>query len=290
MKLSSGHLASVIITIMTLYSSQVLSHANFVPPGVDGKRQYPEGQRQFLRLNLAHDCGHGEVRNATIATVLVFPNGLDAVATVNGEMVNLVDYLYTSNPYAPGSSPYSAPAVFGIKPSIDADWSETIITKNETLPYYNHGLNTEDVSDIHWIGSYVPNEMVENLEFVANFPKFTRTQSDGAPNCVSSMRVYMPAIQYCTDGAINGWLLGDAVGLLAEAIDADTQGLVSNSETYAPYVEVLRNDPIDTSCANEEKLILYPSEAAVIEAQLEWNAKRAKKILKKAAIKRVRVH
>lgn len=270
-----------------LFSGNAWSHANIVPPGVDGNREYPEGNRQFLRFNLAHDCGHGDVHDPTLATVVILPNGTDAVATIDGVPVDPVDYLFTSNPYAPGAPPYSAPAVFGIKPSVDADWSDIVIARNETLPYYNHGVNTEDVGYIQWHGGYVPNEMMENLEFVATFPKFTAVLGDGSPNCATRMRVYLPSAQYCTDGAINGWFLGDPVGPLADAMAADTHGLVSNAGTYAPYVDVVRTSPVDASCTSEEMLVVYPSEAAVIAGQLQWDAKRAHKMLNEAAIQRV---
>lgn len=261
---------------MIAYSGQVASHANFVPPGVDGARVYPEGTRQFLRLNLAHDCGHGAVHDPTLATVVILPNGIETHTTIDGAKEDLTDYLETSN--------QTAPAIFGIKPSADSDWNGIVISHNETLPYYNHGVNTQDVAYIQWIGGYVPNEAVENLEFVATFPAFTTQLQNTEPNCVTTLRVYMPAIQYCTNGAINGWLLDPPVGKLADALASNQKGLVSNSGTYAPFVDVQRDlakKPLDGSCGAGKTLVVYPSDEALSKAQIVWNAGIARQMLRR---------
>ena len=68
-------------TSALIASSTVSAHSNFVENPVDGSREWLEGTRQFLKLNLAHTCGHGGISEDIKDVKIVFPNGKDQVVT-----------------------------------------------------------------------------------------------------------------------------------------------------------------------------------------------------------------
>lgn len=253
-------------------ASTVGAHSNFVENPVDGSREWLEGTRQFLKLNLAHTCGHGGVSEDIKDVKIVFPNGKDQVVTewqdARGTQQTpltggLNSFMWTFNAYAPTdqSAWMGANGVMSIKPSVDAGVSVIEPTKEEVPVYYNHGANTWDVVAISYKGLAgavknrpwgVTNEFYKNLEFVTTLPSFKKE------SCYTKLVVDIPAADYCAGGHGYVWWKKATANIPNDLIAA---------ADYVPTITVKRNltrNPLPASCNNVGKTAeVRPSDATL---------------------------
>jgi uncharacterized protein YcnI len=225
---------SVAIVVLGTWvtSSDVFAHASILSKDTldaYSGRNYMEGSSATFSLHLAHGCSTDTATFATRHASIVFPNATD-----------LTGIAYTEDH---DGNRFAGNAVMGIKPRVDSDWKKIKVKTGEVPTFENHGANSTDVRGIHWKGGHVPNEMYENLEVKASFPKL-----DG---CVSKLRVYMPAVQYCENGDILTWMR-DATPSFPDAGGGS-----------APYIDIVRNmdaNPLPDSCGGTgEQAEAYPS-------------------------------
>lgn len=255
-----------------LMSGVVSAHSNFVENPVDGSRNWPEGTRQFLKLNLAHTCGHGGVSEDIRDVKIVFPNGTDQVVTewldARGTQQapvgsGLSGIVWTNNTYAPADQTawMSGNGVMSIKPLVDNQWKTIEPTKEQVPSYYNHGENTWDVAAITYTGLTgsqakgkwgLTNEFYKNIEFVATLPNFKKD------SCYSKLVVDIPAADYCAAGSVYVWTKNPTTGIPNELIA---------SAGYVPQITVVRNltkNPLPASCNGVGKTAeVRPSDAVL---------------------------
>lgn len=253
--------------------SNVFAHANYVENPVDGSRTYKENARHFLKLNLAHTCGHGGVNYDIIHSGVIFPNAADAVITQYSAMTatgepdkasiktTLSDLVQVLQTYDANKNPAGANALMSIKPILNSNWEKILMNKDTVPAFYNHGVNTRDVRSIQWLNSKNPagvgygmsNDYAENLEFVTTLGKLQ--------NCVAKVRVYTPSIDLCTDG--NAYLWGmNYTPVVSEALVTASGGKIGVSTNYAPYIDIVRNtttNPLESSCGAGQMVTIYPS-------------------------------
>jgi hypothetical protein len=253
-----------------IVSGDVLAHTSFAAKDwyitKDG-RSYIEGSSTKLSLNVAHACPvptgvtPAPLGWGTVITSVVFPNGADpevydlsldpktlAVLSKKASTVNLANVLYTKD--ANGNM-FAGNALMSTKPERDGDWLE-ILPKTGPVPAFNSATNTRDVRSIHWHGGKVPNELYEYIEFRTSFPKFK------PESCATKVRVYMPAVQYCSDN-LNFTAMPDV------KITADDPWLWETipgvfdhvaAPGYAAYIDIDRNfedNPLPKSCKSTGK-------------------------------------
>jgi hypothetical protein len=266
-------LLKLAIVVSTFMTTNAFAHANFVENPADGSRNYKENARHFLRLNLAHTCGHGGTNYDIIHSGVLFPNGEDVVITsyagitqtgnpdttsAKKSLPNLNEVLQT---YDANQKPVGANALMSIKPTLSSNWGKILLNKGAVPAFYNHGVNTTDVRSIYWMNAKSPygegaigmsNDYAANLEFVTTLGKLQ--------NCVAKVRVYTPAIDYCADG--NAYLWGmNYTPMISETLVTASGGKLGVSVNYAPYIDIVRgaNNPLDSKCATGEIVTVYPS-------------------------------
>lgn len=255
-----------------LMSGWVSAHSNFVENPVDGSREWMEGSRQFLKLNLAHTCGHGGVSQDIRNIKIVFPNGKDQVVTewldASGTQQTpvgdgLKNIAWTFNSFAPAdqSAWQQGNGVMSIKPSVDNQWKGIEPIRDEVPPYYNHGVNTWDVVAIAYTGLTgsqakgkwgLTNEYYKNIEFVATLPNFKKD------SCYSKLVVDIPAADYGAAGCAYVWTKDPTAGIPNELIA---------SAGYVPTITVKRDlakNPLPGNCGGVGKTAeVRPSDAAM---------------------------
>ena len=262
------------------------AHSNFVENPVDNSREWLEGTRQFFKLNLAHTCGHGGVSEDIRDVKIVFPNGKDAVVnewldargTQQAKIGNgLADILWTYNKFSPTDQNawQAANALMSIKPSVDVQFKNIEPTKEEVIPYYNHGVNTWDVGSITYTGLIgssnkgpwgLTNEYYKNIEFVATLGDFKKE------SCYSKVVVDVPAADYCANGVSYVWWKTATSKVPNELIAA---------ANYAPTITIKRNlvkNPLPESCGGKGKTAEVMPSNDVIDRYFadvkEWHDKK----------------
>ncbi|NOU23420.1 MAG: hypothetical protein HOO93_16855 [Methyloglobulus sp.] len=264
-------LIALAVAASAFASGNAMAHANMAAKDwyitKDG-RSYIEGSSAKLSLNVSHSCPvpsgvtPAPLGWGTVITAVLFPNGensevydldLDsktlAVLTKNASALPLTDVLYTTD--GKGGN-FAGNALMGTKPERDNDWLE-IIPKKGTVPtYYNYGPNSQDVRAIHWHGGKVPNELFEDLQFRTSFPKFK------PESCVTKIRVFLPAVQYCSDN-LNFTAMPDVKIVNEDAwLWAPIPGVFDKvaAPGYAPYIDIdrdVRANPLPKSCRHDQK-------------------------------------
>ena len=264
-------LISLAMVASAVVSADALAHANIAAKDwyitKDG-RSYIEGSSAKLSLNLAHSCPvpSGVTPEAlgwgTVITTVVFPNGTNpevydldlnpttlAVLSKQPSSMSLSNVFYTKD--ANGGL-FAGNALMGTKPERDGDWLQILPKKGAVPTFYNHGANTEDVRSIHWHGGKVPNELYEDLQFRTSFPSFK------PESCVTKVRVYLPAVQYCSDN-LNFTAMPDVKITNDDPwLWAPIKGVFDTvaAPGYAPYIDIDRNlidNPLPKSCKHEGK-------------------------------------
>ena len=273
-------------TSALIVTSSVSAHSNFVENPVDGSREWFEGTRQFLKLNLAHTCGHGGISEDIKDVKIVFPNGKDQVVTewqdARGTQqtplaAGLSSFLWTYNKYAPtDQSAWSgANGIMSIKPSVDWQFKSIEPTKEQVPAYYNHGTNDWDVVAISYKGLGgairngqwgLTNEYYKNIEFVATLPDFKKD------TCFSKLVVDIPAADYCASGHGYVWW--------KTATSAVPNDLIA-AANYVPQITVKRNltrNPLPASCNGVGKTAeVRPSDATLDRYFADLNSWVSKK-------------
>ncbi len=237
-----------------LVSGELLAHVNFVPSTLKGERMYYENTSAFLRLNTSHGCGHGpDPRTPLEAITLVFPNGTDSIITEgaslgdiadgNGKTVSINDIAFTTER---DGTLHGANAIMTGRVNQDPSFEMISIPTGPVPEYYSHGSRTEANRAVQWEGANISDRLYKTVEVRANFPKLK--------GCVTKLRVYMPAISYCSKGTSDGWYREPTPSVPAEG----------TSVGYSPYVDVMRDlesNPLDESCNGEStEAEAYPSE------------------------------
>ncbi len=264
------------------FSGMVTAHSNFVENPVDGSRSFIEDRRYFLKLNLAHTCGHGDTNYDIIHAGIVFPNGPDSVITkysamtASGEpdttsemttLPSLDGVLATYNKYAPPGALYGANGVMSIKPIPNANWESIVINKDSVPAYYNHGVNENDVRSIYWVNHKSPqtsqygggfsNDYAQNVEFVT-----TLGQLQG---CTAKVRVYTASMDACANGNAYAWT-SNYTPMMSEELVNNSNGHFGVSINYAAYFDIVRDtnkNPMDESCGAGEMVTVEPSAADI---------------------------
>lgn len=232
--------------IFYIFTANIASaHANFVPKdNIDSYsgREYQEGSSAYLSLSIAHGCNSmdGSKSYKTKHVVAIFPND-----------VNMQGIAYTKDR---SGNHYGANGIMSIRPQTDSNWRFISNPKATVNEYYSHGVKTEDVSAIQWIGGDIPSDFFAGLTLRAQFPYLEE--------CVSKLRVYIPTIQYCAAGHIKGWLRSPTHSMPEHLI----------SPGYAPYIDVIRaeNNPIDPTCTKAIEEEAYPSDERIEKSLLRW--------------------
>lgn len=245
-------------------SAEVLAHATFVPKDnyvtPDG-RSYLEGKNSELNLNLAHACSPD---TGTVIATTVFPNGDDnEVYDLELERQPDGSLKVTQDPIPSTwrlSDAIDGDALSSIKPRIDGDWQEISLKKDEK----------GKLRGTHWHGGWVPDAYYERVAFRATFAKFQ------PESCVTKVRVYLPAIQYCgkltsqgnapvigTDYppfvARNYWLWRAVPEAGIESIDTGSDGKpVTIDLGRAPYIDIdrdLENNNLPNGCKSHDVMV-----------------------------------
>jgi hypothetical protein len=242
---------TVACALSLIATGNVLAHATFVAKDTylttDG-RSYREGTSAELTLNLAHGCG---ADTATVISTVAFPNGGEGP----DEVYDLtLDTSKSSLPLLTDPVPsglslsdvlVSGATLSRIKPRVDGDWEE-IVPK---------GANG-NVHSIHWHHGWVPDNFYERVNFNASFGKFQPS------SCVTKVRIYMPATQYCkavsdAGGGVVGtdyWLWRPIPELgIGDIGQAPAPGFTVANR--APYVDIDRdlvNNPLPADCSTHK--------------------------------------
>jgi len=262
--------------ILLAATGDTIAHSNFVENPVDGSRNFVEQRRYFLKLNLAHTCGHGGVNYDIIHAGILFPNGLDTLIThyekmtaaggpdENAKKTILPDLSNVLQTYDAERKPAGANGVMAIKPILNANFGQIIEHRGSVPGFYNHGARTTDVRAIYWLDVRgangklgMNNNNAENLEFVTTLGRLQ--------GCVAKVRVFTPAIDYCADGNVYAWTRDNTKMLTKDLVTA-SGGKLGLSSGYAPSFDIVRNNqtnPLPSSCAQGEMVTVYPSETDI---------------------------
>ncbi|MCV6638971.1 hypothetical protein [Candidatus Albibeggiatoa sp. nov. NOAA] len=221
-------------------SLTVFGHAGYKPKDIndnyDGRR-YAEGSTAYLSITVPHGCkGANGERYTTNHVGVVLPS----MVALPAEQAITKDR---------NGNQYGANAIMGIKVAIDNNWAVVRGLRGDVSEFYSHGIRTNDIYAIHWLGGELPDNMYAELKFRATLPTLT--------GCVTKMRVYTPAIQYCGERQMV-WNAEATAEFPEESI----------SSGYTPYFDVMRNvdnNPLDDSCIEEIELEVTPP-----ADQIDW--------------------
>lgn len=255
------------------------AHTNFVENPVDGSRNFTENRRYFLKLNLAHTCGHGGVNYDIIHSGAVFPNAADAEITrygamtaagspdTNSEVTPLADLSEVIKTYDMQGNEHGANAMMSIKPINNANWQQIILNKDTVPAYYNHGVNTRDVRSIYWLNNKSPisghygggfsNDYADSMEFVTTLGKLQ--------GCVAKVRVFVPTIDACADGNMYVWTRRNTP-VLSEQLINSSNGKLGLSTNYSAYIDIVRDNmknPLPANCGGGQMVTIEPSQADI---------------------------
>ncbi|RKZ71051.1 MAG: hypothetical protein DRR19_32880 [Candidatus Parabeggiatoa sp. nov. 1] len=225
---------AILAASLLVCSTQVFAHTSYQPKDVNDSydgRTYLAGKTAYLSLTVPHGCkGENDERYTTHHVGVVLPT-----------MVSLpAEQAYTKDREG---NLYGANAMMTIKVAIDNNWKVVRSLRGEVGEYYSHGAKTDDVKAIHWLKGELPDDMYAELKFRATLPTLT--------GCVTKMRVYTPAIQYCAGEHYMVWYPKATPKFPEETI----------SEGYAPYFDVIRDleaNPLDQACGEGEALEISP--------------------------------
>lgn len=211
----------------------------------EGTREYLEGSSASLGIQLPHDCSNAAGEHfATTDVVVIFPNA-DNLST---------DFMTTER----DGTVHGANAMMGVKARISSSWKKVKVKKGMVDAYYSHGEKTEDIRAIKWLRGMVDNDHYDNLEIKTNFPKI-----DPA-SCVGSLKIKVPAIQYCKGGYKIAWIGTEGSLLFPFGSNNPKLRLTETFTASFKVVRDLENNPLPDSCggvATEEEI--RPSDADI---------------------------
>ncbi len=212
----------------------------------DAPREYLEGSSASLGIQLPHDCSNADGEHfATTDVVVIFPNGM-----------NLSDNFQTTDR---DGGVYAANAMMGVKARVSANWKKVKTVKKYVDTYGSRGSN-EDVRAVKWLKGMVDNDHYDNLEIKTSFPKIK------PDSCVGSLKIEVPAIQYCKKGYSIAWI-GTENSKRFPLLDPPNPK-VRLTETFTASFKVVRdveNNPYPDSCDGIEPMeeVVRPSDADI---------------------------
>lgn len=178
-------------------------------------------------IRISHGCNDKTVK----AMGVVFPNGLDSLATDKntGEEEDLNDHI--------------TGAVIAVHPVQDYDVFEKIRTQGGTVNNVGKGQST-GIRAIHYKNGKLQTESIGVIPFDATFPSFN------ANSCVGSLQVNIAIGNYCThskkeDNRADIW-----IGHMTPLFD-DPAVVVQSPPGFWPQLTVVRdleNNPLPANC------------------------------------------
>lgn len=229
-----------------------LAHVNVAPEGAltvgENSREYIEGSRAYIQLNLPEDCSNesGSERFAIASAVIVLPNG-----------EGLSEDFYSTGHGS--TDPFSANIMMGTKPRADASWNQ-VGAELGAVSDYGKRSKTADSRALKWLGGHVKTTYAfQNAEFVTSLPKIN------ADSCVVKARVEIPTVTYCTGGYSRAW-----IGTAGSNFVASEKQVVE--ETYEPYFYVVRADsnPLPEACGDGETITVRPTDDDINQYSGDW--------------------
>lgn len=225
------------LTVFAL-SGNAFGHANITPEISsslgDEPRQYIEGSRAYLKVNVGHDCSFNDKHYPTIGSVVILPNG----GALSPEDFSTSD-----------TEMFSANAMMGSKARAQSVWNRVDVIKGPVVPYGSR-MTDKDARAMRWLTGVMDNSKYDNLEMRTSLPRMQ------ASSCVKKLRVSIPVIQYCKAGHQLHWT-GTATSKYQES------NTVKLYPTYTPYFEVVRdmkNNPLPEHCGEGEEVKLKVSD------------------------------
>ena len=232
------------LLVLTIMPQLCFAHAGFASKdNLDeySGRDYEEGKTGYFKLVVPHGCSNADGSRSypTRHVVMALPNGVD-----------LSGIAYTKDK---NGEVFGGNAVMGVKPAADGDWRKIKNPKAGVPSYYSHGLRSEDVRSLQWVGGKIPNDFYKSLEFRAKLPLLDA--------CVTELNVYFPTVQYCKSNTFKAWIREPVAGLPEDVI----------STGYAPNITVRRNlvlNPLPEDCGEEGEVAEAYPDAEDVEAAL----------------------
>ena len=211
----------------------------------DSPREYLEGSSASLAIQLPHDCSNANGEHfATTDVVVILPNG-----------ENLTDNFMTTD--REGTT-HAANSMMDVKARISANWKKIKVKKGAVGSYYSHGVKSEDARSIKWLKGYVDNDHYDNLEIKTRFPKIN------PESCVSSLKIQVPAIQYCKKGYSIAWI-GTSNSARFPLLDPPNPKarLTENFTASFKVVRDVENNPYPDACTELTEEVVRPSDADI---------------------------
>lgn len=210
----------------------------------DSPREYLEGSSASLGIQLPHDCSNADGEHfATTDVVVIFPNA-DNLSS---------DFITTNR----DGDIFAANAMMGIKARVSSSWKTVQTIKGDVEPYGSR-QKTEDVRAIKWLRGLVDNDHYDNLELKTSFPKIN------PESCVGSLKIQVPAIQYCKRDYAIAWI-GTSNSALFPLLDPPNPK-VRLTENFTASFKVVRNletNPLPESCNEATEEVVRPSDADI---------------------------
>lgn len=230
-------------------AGQAVAHIGIARENVfalgDAPREYLEGSSAELGIQIPHDCSNADGDHFdTSNVVVIFPNG-----------ENLSDNFWTSDR---SGNIHGANAMMGIKARVSANWRYVNPVKSAVEPYYNHGIRTEDVRAVKWLRGEVSNYHYDNLEIKTSFPKIN------PESCVGSLKIEVPAVQYCEKGYVIAWI-GTPNSVHWPLLDPPNPRVRVTDTFTASFLVVrdLENNPMPEGCSEPTEETVRPSDADI---------------------------
>lgn len=252
MKTLNKHMINLTGILALGFSGSLFAHVNVASDSSltvgEESREYVEGSRAYINLNLPEDCATEDrsQRFAITSAVVIFPNG-----------EALTEDFYTTGH---GSEEhFSATATMGVKARASSNWVQ-VGAESGAVPPYGSRAKTVDNRALKWLGGNLKTTSVyDNAEFVLKLPKIE------ASSCVAKVRVEIPSITYCEDGNMRAWIgtpnskFKDAPKIVVE-------------EEYEPYFYIVRaeDNPLGDSCGEGEEMTVRPSDADINQYSGDW--------------------
>lgn len=210
----------------------------------DGTREYLEGKSATLDIQLPHDCKNESGDHfPTTDVVVIFPNAENLSA----------DFMTMER----NGTAHGANAMMGIKARVSANWKRVKVMKGTVGAFYSHGEQTEDIRAVKWLRGKVDNDHYDNLQIKTKFPKI-----DPA-SCIGSLKIKIPAIQYCRRGYKIAWIGTEGSTLFPFGSNDPKLRLTENFTASFKVVRDIENNPLPESCGEAVEVEVRPSDADI---------------------------
>ena len=233
-------------------SNSVFAHVNVAPEAAftvgEEPREYLEGSRAYINLNLPEDCASedGSKRFAITSTVMILPNGS-----------GLSEDFYTTGHGS--DEQFTANIMMRTKPRLNANWGQIGAETGGVTPYGSRA-KTVDTRALKWLKGHIKTtQTYDNSEFVTSLPKIK------SESCVNKVRVEIPTITYCTGGYSRAW-----IGTAGSQFQPSPKTVVEDS--YEPYFYIVRKaeNPLSDTCGEGEEITVRPSDGDINQYSGDW--------------------